>query len=254
MRIRRDAPGKRGHPFLRASFFVPGMLKFILENGILEVPHKAGKGSGRMKERKPLQGCGRHMAAKFYAVRKGRKTGIFRTWDECRASVHGFSGPEYKSFGTLEEAQTFLQGVQKEEVEEDRLRIYVDGSFHAGTGEFSYGMVVLLKEGIQTFHKKYDDKELAAMHNVAGEIKGQRRPCVMPWSMGSERLPFTMIMRELPSGVLDCGRRTKREPEPTSLSMMRPADRLIPFVKVAGHSGDTYKEMADQLAKEALGI
>ena len=47
MRIRRDAPGKRGHPFLRASFFVPGMLKFILENGILEVPHKAGKGSGR---------------------------------------------------------------------------------------------------------------------------------------------------------------------------------------------------------------
>ncbi|RHV48350.1 hypothetical protein DXB46_10315 [Lachnospiraceae bacterium OM04-12BH] len=44
MRIRRDAPGKRGHPFLRVSFFVPGMLKFILENGILEVPHKARKG------------------------------------------------------------------------------------------------------------------------------------------------------------------------------------------------------------------
>ena len=49
MRIRRDAPGKRGHPFLRASFFtgilfVLGMLKFILENGILEVPHKARKG------------------------------------------------------------------------------------------------------------------------------------------------------------------------------------------------------------------
>ena len=28
----------------------------------------------------------------------------------------------------------------------------------------------------------------------------------------------------------------------------------IRFVKVTGHSGDTYNEMADRLAKEALGL
>ena len=50
MRIRRDAPGKRGHPFFRAFFFTPGMLKFILENGILEVPHKARKGFRQRKK------------------------------------------------------------------------------------------------------------------------------------------------------------------------------------------------------------
>lgn len=195
------------------------------------------------------------MAAKFYAVRKGRKTGIFRTWDECRASVHGFSGSEYKSFGTLEEAQTFLQGVQKEEVEEDRLRIYVDGSFHAGTGEFSYGMVVLLKEGIQTFHKKYDDKELAAMHNVAGEIKGAEAAMRYAMEHGIRKIAIYHDYEGIAKWCLGLWK-TNKEGTRAYKSFYDEASRQvdIQFVKVAGHSGDTYNEMADQLAKEALGI
>ncbi|CAG9314129.1 unnamed protein product [Blepharisma stoltei] len=45
---------------------------------------------------------------KFYAVRKGRKTGIFREWEDCEASVKGFSGARYKKFATEEEANRFL--------------------------------------------------------------------------------------------------------------------------------------------------
>ena len=195
------------------------------------------------------------MAAKFYAVRKGRKTGIFRNWDDCRASVHGFSGSEYKSFGTLEEAQAFLQGVQKEEVEEDRLRIYVDGSFHAGTGEFSYGMVVLLKEGIQTFHKKYDDKELAAMHNVAGEIKGAEAAMRYAMEHGIRKIAIYHDYEGIAKWCLGLWK-TNKEGTRAYKSFYDEASRQIDiqFVKVAGHSGDTYNEMADQLAKEALGI
>ena len=195
------------------------------------------------------------MAAKFYAVRKGRKTGIFRNWDDCRASVHGFSGSEYKSFGTLEEAQAFLQGVQKEEVEEDRLRIYVDGSFHAGTGEFSYGMVVLLKEGIQTFHKKYDDKELAAMHNVAGEIKGAEAAMRYAMEHGIRKIAIYHDYEGIAKWCLGLWK-TNKEGTRAYKSFYDEASRQvdIQFVKVAGHSGDTYNEMADQLAKEALGI
>ena len=195
------------------------------------------------------------MAAKFYAVRKGRKTGIFRNWDDCRASVHGFSGSEYKSFGTLEEAQAFLHGVQKEEVEEDRLRIYVDGSFHAGTGEFSYGMVVLLKEGIQTFHKKYDDKELAAMHNVAGEIKGAEAAMRYAMEHGIRKIAIYHDYEGIAKWCLGLWK-TNKEGTRAYKSFYDEASRQIDiqFVKVAGHSGDTYNEMADQLAKEALGI
>jgi ribonuclease HI len=35
---------------------------------------------------------------KFYVVWKGRKPGIFATWDECSAQVSGFAGAEYKAF------------------------------------------------------------------------------------------------------------------------------------------------------------
>jgi ribonuclease HI len=42
---------------------------------------------------------------KFYVVWVGAKTGIFATWDECKAQVHGFEGAKYKSYESLAEAQ-----------------------------------------------------------------------------------------------------------------------------------------------------
>ena len=50
------------------------------------------------------------MAKKFYAVKKGRETGIFTTWEACKASVNGYSGAQYKSFSTPEEAEVYLKG------------------------------------------------------------------------------------------------------------------------------------------------
>ena len=50
------------------------------------------------------------MAGKYYVVRNGRKNGIYRTWDECKAQVDGFKGASYKSFKTEKEALEFLSG------------------------------------------------------------------------------------------------------------------------------------------------
>ncbi|PIG92945.1 viroplasmin family protein [Gloeocapsopsis sp. IPPAS B-1203] len=41
---------------------------------------------------------------KYYAVFKGRETGIFTSWAECEEQIKGFSGALYKSFKTREEA------------------------------------------------------------------------------------------------------------------------------------------------------
>ena len=46
------------------------------------------------------------MAKKYYVVWKGRKTGIFTSWAECKAQVDKFAGARYKSFPTKEEAES----------------------------------------------------------------------------------------------------------------------------------------------------
>ena len=45
---------------------------------------------------------------RFYAVRRGRQTGIFTSWPECRRHVNGISS-EYRGFQSLESAQAYLR-------------------------------------------------------------------------------------------------------------------------------------------------
>ena len=47
---------------------------------------------------------------KYYVVWKGRRTGIFGTWEECSAQVTGFTGARYKAFGSRAEAEKALRG------------------------------------------------------------------------------------------------------------------------------------------------
>lgn len=50
---------------------------------------------------------------KFYAVRKGKRTGIFTSWTECEAFVKGFEGAEFKSFPTEEDCKKYLAGEEE---------------------------------------------------------------------------------------------------------------------------------------------
>ena len=38
---------------------------------------------------------------KYYAVRKGRIPGIYRTWSECQKQVTGYPGAVFKGFVTV---------------------------------------------------------------------------------------------------------------------------------------------------------
>lgn len=48
------------------------------------------------------------MDSPFYAVHKGKKIGVFRSWAETKASVDGYPGARYKKFANLEDAQAFV--------------------------------------------------------------------------------------------------------------------------------------------------
>ena len=213
---------------------------------------------------------------KFYAVKQGRKTGMFLTWDDCKKQVMGYPGAIYKSFGTREEAEAYLgvtgaqtdqkdreagitrsvsSGNIKSENTENAVEIYVDGSFHAATKEFSYGMVVLVDGKEEKFSQKMTDPELAQMRNVAGEIKGSE--AAMQYAL-DHKIPSIIIYHDYQGIASWCNGDWKAN-KPGTIAyrdFYREASRKIKiqFRKVKGHSNDKYNDMVDQLAKEALGI
>ena len=46
----------------------------------------------------------------FYAVARGRETGVFATWDQCSKVVNGFAGAKYKKFDDRGAAEAFARG------------------------------------------------------------------------------------------------------------------------------------------------
>lgn len=61
-----------------------------------------------------------------YAVKVGRKTGKFSTWDACKKQVEGYSGAQYKKFSSEAEADAYLGGypipVKSKDTSSARLR------------------------------------------------------------------------------------------------------------------------------------
>ena len=217
---------------------------------------------------------------KFYAVRQGRKTGMFLTWEECKKQVMGYPGAIYKSFGTEAEAKEYLgigsddkneknTGENKSAVKNpetsgdiraetanlDAVEIYVDGSYHVGTKEFSYGMVVLIDGKEEKFSQKMTDPELAQMRNVAGEIKGSE--AAMQYAL-DHRIPSIIIYHDYQGIASWCNGDWKAN-KPGTIAYrdfyQKAKEKVhIEFRKVKGHSNDKYNDMVDELAKEALGI
>ena len=114
---------------------------------------------------------------KFYAVKKGKCVGIYNTWDECKSQVNGFSGAEYKSFLTMDEAKDYIYG-KKEMVIKDESNLveaYVDGSYEHCIREYGSGVVILKNGEVQkTYSEKGNEESLVTMRNVAGEIKKEK--------------------------------------------------------------------------------
>ena len=194
------------------------------------------------------------MAKKFYAVAVGEKTGIFETWDECRKQVHGYPGARYKSFLTLDEAKAYLAENDGEQASPGGLEAYVDGSYQAATRRFSYGMVVL-KDGeeVARASESFDDKELAAMRNVAGELKGAE--AAMRYALENGEKSITIYHDYEGIGAwCKGGWKTNKPGTIAYRAFYEEASKQVDirFVKVAGHTGVEYNELADRLAKKAL--
>ena len=115
----------------------------------------------------------------WYAVKKGRKTGVFQTWDECQQAVDGFSNSEYKRFATQEEAEAYLvdRDLWVERVAKDNsngyLVAFTDGSFNKELQRYSYGVKLICPDGkTDELCGSGDNKDYIESNNIVGEVFG----------------------------------------------------------------------------------
>lgn len=211
------------------------------------------------------------MAQKYYAVKVGMTTGIFETWEECKASVDGYPGALYKSFKNLSDAYAYMGWEGKQlslfDMNEDtsdadipfsnsvKAIAYVDGSFNTATNEFGYG-VVMFHDGRQIhLSDSFNDEEMASMRNVAGEIYGSM--AAMEYAIKNNVSNLTIYYDYM--GISKwCTGEWKTNKKGTIL-YKKYYDQAkkkvnISFEKVKGHSGDKYNDLADSLAKKACGV
>lgn len=202
---------------------------------------------------------------KFYAVKKGTIPGIYTTWGECQQNVNGFPGAIYKGFGTKKEAQEFMGLSTKADLPEDEKisRVYsqseaiayVDGSYNDRRNEYAYGAVIFFDGGQREFCEKFSDVKMAKMRNVAGEIEGAKR--AMKFCVENKIKSIDIIydyegIEKWCTGAWRVNEDGTKEYKKFYNNIAKSVD--VNFVKVKGHSGNKYNDLADSLAKEALGL
>lgn len=192
---------------------------------------------------------------KYYAVKNGRKKGIFLTWKECKDQVLGFSNAEYKSFTTQEEAQNYLREKSsiKEELDYDAIA-YVDGSFNIKTCVYGYGVIIRIKDKEIKFNERGDDEHLAKHRNVAGEILGAMKAVEIAKKNNCKSIVIYYDYMGIENWAKKTWERNTDLTKRYSEFMEKQIDIKIDFVKVKSHSGNELNDAVDKLAKEAVGL
>lgn len=204
---------------------------------------------------------------KYYAVKKGRKTGIFKTWGECKAQVDGYSDASYKAFTTLKDAENFLYNNGNNNVLPLNLELepqksltlntvsaYIDGSFSDEINKYSYGCVIIA-ESIIELSGAGDNAEALGMRNVAGELLGAM--AAIKWAVKNNY--NCIILYHDYEGIAKWANgewKAKHESTKKYVNFIKKysSSLKIEFVKVLAHSGVKYNEQADKLAKKALHV
>lgn len=219
---------------------------------------------------------------KYYAVKVGLTPGIYRTWAECEPLICGVKGAKFKSFPTWEQAREYMNAEDaslpftetKEEAEQpvkkkkpvakdvpypvpsDTLVAFVDGSYDAETKRYGYGCVLLTPDGKELCENGWGDHpEALVARNVAGELQGTLIALRRAEEMGFKKV---RICHDY-TGIAAWFKGEWRANSYVAKQYVAAAEAYrnvleVSFEKVAAHTGVKYNEMADHLAKSALGI
>jgi viroplasmin and RNaseH domain-containing protein len=207
---------------------------------------------------------------KYYAVARGRKVGVYETWNECKEQVHKFAGARFKSFASKEDAENWIAEIngdpapKRRKIDDNtKLEMYTDGS--AGDG-LRYASWVEYKgqeyirsgtaseESLNAIGVELVDEmgsptaELLAIYYTLEAIKPKHpeiktivintdSKCAIEWIRGAWKAKKTHI-KELVEAILEM------------VATFKTNGICVNFVKVPGHCGNKGNEKADKLAAD----
>lgn len=114
---------------------------------------------------------------KYYAVKVGKTPGIYFTWADCSAQVTGFKGSKFKSFESIEEAESFINGneVNKEPVKTQEIKKETPTKTRLSTKPLKEGYDVkpIRSKAKVITHKSYiDPKEIENDYDFIAFVDG----------------------------------------------------------------------------------
>ena len=206
------------------------------------------------------------MAKKCYAVRKGFRTGIVYSWDECQSLVKGFAGAEYRGFNTDEEAEAYLRGeslgndiktgssiVIDKPINYDTVNIYTDGSYKNGV--VSFGVYIESLEKSFKFYGSVECPMYSSIANIAGELLGVLIGIQLACDMGFTKLNIIYDYAGV-SSWYDGSWTARGDLQIKYVSLLNQfrltKNLTYNFIKVKGHSGVEGNVYADSMAKRGL--
>lgn len=206
---------------------------------------------------------------KYYAVRKGRQTGIFYDWNTCKEQINGFSGAEYKSFPSEQEAKAYIANKPKkvsdiditmsfEELYKrfntfDEAIAYVDGSYDETLKKYASSEIIITNGELYIGAIAGNDELMLPMKNVAGEILAAMRAVEHCIALGVAKVYLCYDYEGIEKWCTEawaCNKEGTKLYKEWYDEAIKNID--IEFIKVAGHTGVELNEKADELAKKAL--
>ena len=145
--------------------------------------------------------------------------------------------------------------VKPDFTESNHMVAYIDGSYNKGTNTVGSGGVIFLNGNRETFSFPSTDERYTSFWNVAGELLAAMYVIKYAVDRGIPECSLYYDYMGIEMWATKGWKRNNALTQQYAAFYDSIKDRVrVHFHKVAAHTGDTYNEMADALAKQGAGI